>query len=440
MSVFQIQAKDTIVKLNHYATINAVQNFQWDPAFNEEQTEELGNAGFSSLSISPELTGSFESLATGSSYAILSRMWMDLDGSGNFLGYKFASGTPNAGTIHHTDLEFTTFDLIVAKQANDAFTRSDFFPRVSLSSISFSGDANGNARETYNFEGELMDVYRDPYHDIISLPCTRDSSTQCTAESGIPFDTEAGALTSTTHTVIALQVNEEVIPDTDITVGDSAAPGTGPYVITITGSQTIPVGARIMVWLFVDTPGTFPTIYNPTSARFVRANKIDMWLVKTSEVDIDALADGALNGQAFNDTSFWLRVQSFDMNIDLRREALRQIKRNDNQTSVYYRAATYPLQITANATTFETDLDDWVRIQEGNATPSSKTDTVNLGNFDGKEVQLVVRYYYNTTVIQTMALTDARVTGMGNSTSVGGRGEVNWTLSGSVWRLEGDDV
>lgn len=442
MSTFQVQAKDAIYSINDMDTVNAMQNFNWDPAFNEELTEELGNAGYSSQSISPELSGSFDVNATGSTVALLSRMIQDLDGSGNFLGYKFNVATPNAGTIRHTDLEYAVFDLIGKKKENEIFTRSEFFPRVFLSTMNFSGDANGNASESYSFEGQFMDIYRGDYRDIISKPATRTTATTATlVDTDFRLDLETPTNgTTPTHTIIAVQVNEDVYTEGagEITaVSDSV--GAGPAIITFTG-VTLPAGARIMVWAYKITPGTFPVVYNPTSARFVRANQIDIWIVKQSTVDISALADGALMTQSFTDSDAFLRVQSFDLSVDLRREVLRQIKKTDNLSSIYYRAATYPLNITASANTFESDLDDWRRLVDATAVPASAADTLNLADFDGKEFQLVIRYYYNGTAIQTMAFTDARVTGMSMSNSVGGRGEVSWSFTGSEIVIEGANV
>lgn len=441
MSVFQVQAKDAIYSINQYSTINAMQNFNWDPAFNEEYTEELGNEGYSSQSISPEITGSFDVNATGSTVAILNRMLMNLDAVGDFQGYTFATGTPNTGTIRGADLEYCVFDLIGSKKTNEVFTRAEFFPRCFLSTLAFSADANGNASETYSFEGQLTDIYRSPYHDLISHPAVyaSASSVDILDETFFCDIPSGGTVTTPTHFIIAVQVNEVVYGLTDIdNVDDNTA--AGPITITFVAGISIPVGARVMVWTYKETPGSFPSVYNPTTARFVRANNIDMWIVDVGTVDIEGLADGALITQAFTNTDSFLRVQSFDMNIDLRREVLRQIRKSGDLSAVYYRAATYPLQVTASASTLESDLEAWRKITGASASPADGNDTLDLDSFDGKVFQLVVRYYVGDEVVQTMAFTDARVTGMSQSMSVGGRGEVSWSFTGSKIVIEGDDV
>jgi hypothetical protein len=62
--VFQIQAKDSIVKLGPFDTINAVQDLNLEPRFNEEYYSEMGNANFTSQSRQPETAGSFSVTAT----------------------------------------------------------------------------------------------------------------------------------------------------------------------------------------------------------------------------------------------------------------------------------------------------------------------------------------------------------------------------------------
>ena len=442
MAQFHVQAKDVIYRIGDLPTINGIQNFSWDPTFNEEYLQELGNVAYVDTSIEPEISGSFDSTSTGSAYALLSKMIYTRDGSGGFTGYLYNGVTPNTGTIKPADLEFAIFDLIGPKKIDGVWSRTEFFPRVFLSSIAFAGDAAGNATETYNFEGQLAEVYRTPSHDIITKPATYTSATSVTlVDTAFFLDTETGEVSvggAPTHTFIAALIDDQVYDDTFVADINDAA-GAGPAVISFSG-LTVPVGARVSILVYANTPGAFPTVVNPVSANFIRANSIDIWLVDPATVDIDALADGALMTQAFNASDFFLRVQSFDMNIDLRREALRQIKKQAG-SSIYYRSSTYPLNITANASTFESDLDAWRRIIGEPATVTNAfADKLDLAKFTGKTFQLVARYYYNNTPIQTLAFIDATVTGMGSSTGVGGRTEVNWSFTGSNFRLEGDDV
>jgi len=443
MSVFQVQSKDVTYRIHDGNAINGLQNFSWDPAFNEEFLEELGNVNYVATSTEPEVSGSFDVLSTGSAYALLSQMIMTLNGSGGFTGYLYASGTPNTGTITSADLEFAQFDIVGPKRTNGNWTRSEFFPRVFLSSISFSGDAAGNAQTSYGFEGQLAEVYRSPSQDIVSKPAIYASATTLTLlDTAFRCQQEVpgtGTVTSPTHTIIAVLINENVYDDSFVTGVDDAI-GVGPITITMAATAPVPVGARITVLCYADTPGAFPVTVNPVTPDFVRANSMDIWLVATSTVDINALADGAFITQNFNDSDLFLRVQSFDINVDLRRETLRQIKQQAG-SSIYYRGATYPLQVSANASTFESDLDDWRKLINELAVPvDAFDDKLDLAKFTGVTYQLVVFYYYNGTPIQAVGLLDATVTGMSSSVGVGGRAEISWSFSGSNLRIEGDDV
>lgn len=443
MATFHVQAKDVIYRIHDVDTINGMQNFNWDPAFNEEFLEELGNPSYSGTSVEPEVSGSFDVTSTGGAVALLTKMIMTLDGSGGFTGYKFLPGTPNVGTINPADLEFAVFDLIGPIVTNGAWNRSEFFPRVFLSSLSFSGDASGNAAASYNFEGQLAEVYRNPAQDIITKIATYTSATTFTlSDTAYRLDSEAGETSVTptpTNTYIAALIDDQVYDDSFLVDIDDQV-GAGPVIITMTAAAPVPVGARITVLAYADTAGTFPVVVNPQSANFVRANQMDLWLVSVATIDIDGLADGALQSQAFADNDAFLRVQSFDINIDLRREALRQIKQTGS-SSIYFRAATFPLQVTGSASTFASDLQDWATIIGEDAAPTDPFDNkIDIAKFEGITYQLVARYYFNGTPMQTIAFIDATVTGMSTSTGVGGRTEVNWSFSGSNFRIEGVDV
>lgn len=449
MPTFQVQAKDVIYRIHDNPTINGLSNFNWDPAFNEEFLEELGNSSYLATSVEPEVSGSFDQTDPGSVCALLAKMIMTLDASGGFTGYEWVSGAPNNKNFTGVDLENAVFDLIGPVQTGGSWQRSEFFPRVFLSSLSFSADASGNATASYGFEGQLAEVYRSDAtgvgHDIITKLATYTSATTYTlSDMAFRMNSEAGEAgvmaVSPTHIYIASLIDENVYSDAFLSNIDDQL-DVGPIIVTLTG-VTIPVGARITVLVYNNTAGsTFPTVTNPVTTRFIRGNKVDMWLVAVGTVDIDGLAPGALSSQAFTDADQFLRVQSFDLNIDMRREALRQLKLQAG-SSIYYRSSTYPLQITASATTFASDLDDWRRIiGEAATVVDAHDDKLDIAKFEGITYQLVVRYYNAANVaIQTMALIDATVTGMSYSTSTGGRTEVNWSFAGSNWKIEGEDV
>lgn len=457
MAIFQVQSKDTVVKLNWYTALNSIQNFEWTPAFNEEYYKELGNEGYAAYSIQPDLTGSFDMTATGSTVAFLRRMIQDFS-AGEFNGYKAGapdSTTHNDATITGADLEFAVFDVIEAKKPHEVFSRSTILPRCMLSSLSMRADSNGTASETYSFEGELADVFRSPYHDLVSIPLTRQgASTTVLAVPDVPgtgnpyaVDVSGGPSIADAEWIIAYLMVEEV--RIDGTVANIVAQYTSNVfdgTITLQSPHTAALGQRVHAIIYKKTAGSFPTMGTPpANARFVRADDISIWLVKKSDIDLYAQADlnaGAVT-TALTDARLFLRVQSADINIDLRREALRQIKKSKNG-SIYYRAATYPLNITASATTLESDLADWSRMQGkdfGGAEVSTTIDLtklLNLLDFESQEWQLVMRYYKSDTLLQTTALCDAKITNRSTRVAVDGRAEVTWNFTGSLIKISGD--
>lgn len=435
--VFQIQAKDAVLKIGNYAAINAVQSFDWDPTFNEEYFEQLGDDTYMGYAIAPEVSGSFEMGATGSTVAFLKRMINRFDND-EYNGYMAGTVADNAGTIRGRDLEYTVFDLIEAKKANEQFTRSLLLPRAHLSTLSFSMDTTGRATETYSFEGDLAEVYRNATRDISTIPVTRtvgslESSVTVADPVTYALDVPGGANESdATHLIHCLYIDDVRVEAEDLNPVWAADSFTGD--IDVDGVE-VKQGARLSLVIYAKNPGDFPTIPHPTSARFVRADDIDIWLISRQTLDLSNLADGALNSTVFPDNDLFLRVQSASLNIDLRREALRQIRKNNRNTSVFYRAATYPLQITADATTMETTLLDWQKLAG-----LTSGDVLDLGSFENQEWQIVIRYYHGDDVLQTMALLDARVNGRGTSLSVGGRSEITWSFTGSDVVIEGSNV
>lgn len=457
-TVFQIQGKDSVVKLNWYTALNSIQNFQWTPAFNEEYYKELGNEGYAATSTEPDLSGSFDMQATGSTVAFLRRMIMAFTGPGEFNAYK--AGTPdltthNAGTVTGKDLEFAVFDLIENKKANEVFDRSTILPRCLLSGISIKADANGTATETYSFEGELAEVFRTPYHDLISVPLTRDATTPTTKMmvpnvpgTGLPYKVEVSAGTNVANAdyIIAyMMIDDKRINGVSTEMTPNWTMMTFNGFINLINGNTAPLGARLALVIYAKTAGSFPTLGAPPStARFLRSDDVSIWLVKKTDIDLYAQSD--LNGgavtTALTDARLFLRVQSCDINVDLRRQVLRQIKKSSNG-SIYHRAATYPLNITASATVFETDMADWSRLQGKDFTGSEVATTIdltkvlNLTDFENLNWQLVVRYYKGSTLLQTTALCDAQVSGRSYRVASDGRAEVTWNFTGSLFKVSG---
>lgn len=440
MEIFAIGSQDALVRINNYAALNAIQSLDWQPNLNEETYSELGNEDNTAQSIAPELSGSFESTATGSTVAFLKRMIQDFDPVTHaFRGYK--AGDPatadNEGTIRHRDLEFACFDLSEVKKPNDIFDRTTLFPRAYLSGISFSASVDGTATETYSFEGDLLRIYPAPYHDVISLPVSRTSSTSVEVPAGYSIDVPGGLLGGTDWVLAGLFVDEQQIETAALAVAENS----GTYTVTITDGRTIANGARVQIIAYRAVPGAAPTIEYPTSSRFTKADQIDVWLVPTSSQDIVAALDNgdSLNDLTFSEEDFWLRVQNSEMNLDLSREPLRQIKRTNNRSSVYHRKLNYPIPVTGSVTVLETNFSDWRKMQ-GLPAPTSGDDYLELGKFENRTFQLVVRYYYLGTTVQTMVMLDARVAGRGSRIGVGSNSEISWSFNGSQWAVSGSNV
>jgi hypothetical protein len=429
---FELQAKDCVIAIGGFAAASSLQSFQWDPQFNEQQHSQLGDETYTGISHTIEISGSMESEATGSTVALLKRMILVKDADGSIIDYM--AGIPggpddsNAGTIRTRDFERAHFDLAFLKAPDSLFDQAELLPSVYLTQISFSADVNGTARETYSFAGDDGLAFPAPFHDVRGLLVTRVDDTTLANTSGVLLDTEGTPDTDATHRIAFLQLGTDQIPASELTVDDVSQE------ITLLGGKTVKAGVRAAVIVYKKVPGAMPEITNATTARWVKANHIDIFLVKKSVVDVAAMADGELNAFDFSDGDRFLRAQSFSLSIDLRREPQREIRKRKN-TPVYHRSVTYPLAITASVNVNEQGLSTWAKLQG-----KGESDILNLSDFEAYDCQIVVRYYKDNGVLQTMALCDARVNGKGAQVSVGGRAEVAWSFAGSDIVIEGSNA
>lgn len=427
--VFRVQAKDTLIRFGNYDVLNAVQNFSWDPSFNEEYLEELGNAAYAGYSATPEVSGSFDMTATGATVSILKRMIAKYNsGTGAFEG--FMAGAPstanNAGRIIPTDLRNAQFDLLELKSTSEALHRTTVFPRCFLSGMSFGADVNGNATESYQWEGILGEVYKGIYRSVVVTPVEWvDADTVSIINDAGYTDYDLAQ-----YTLLYLLAGDKKILAANLTV----VPGT-PDTINLTGGNTITIDQRLMLVMHLTTPAnTMPTITYPTTARFVKADKVSLWMVKKSDIDLSTFKTaGDLNAQAFTSAQQLLRVQSFDANVDMRMETLRQLAQNTDGVAIYHREPTYPLNVTASVTMLERELQDWARF-------AGQTDKLTVAGLVDQEWQLVVRYFVGATVVQTMAFLDMKISGRSASVGVGGSAEESWSLTGSDFVIYGAAV
>jgi len=458
MSIFQLQAKDSVVRIGGSSgadCLNGIQSLSWDSAMNAENLEELGNQNYTGKMVQPSVSGSFEARSSGSVAAMLGRMIYTIDAQGEFGGYL---GSGNGHLIRETDFQFACFDLIESQRANEIFDRSTIIPRAYLSQLSISANADGTATESYSFDADLLEVYRAPLHDLISVAPLRKAGGAASTTVVLPagFAVETATLDAAAQwKVHALDIDGRRVPASKLDVTpaatDRGTTGQDELVLsTVAQTEGIEVtkGAKLSVIMYRKTPGSFPTISYPTQARFVKADSINIWLVdpltvievggqtRTVEAHLDAGVD--LNAIPFAESDLFLRVQSVDFSVDLARDELREIRKNDRGTPVYFRAAKYPLNVSSSLSATVTDLNDWAKIQGKNAMGSGTPDILNLADFEGKEWMIVTRYYKANTTLQTVALMDALVDGMGQNVSVGGRSERTWSFTGSKIAIKGN--
>lgn len=423
--VFQVQSKDSVVKFNAFDAINAVQNLNLDPRFNEEYYSEMGNANFTDVSNQPETGGSFDVTATGSIAATLARMNYNYSTQ----AYQFDPVTKgNAFSMNEVDLENMIFDLVNLKQPGLTFSQAGLIPNCQLSSISFRVDSNGTGSESYSFDASIQEEFYKPYHDMVSVPMA--TLTSGTIQVPAAYQSFIG---SGTHNIMY------VFKDNQKFRGSIASPQatwTSQFVITVPTAvfATAAPFDRVMAVLYKIVPGTFPTIYYPTSARFVRGDRADVWLV----------ASGVTG---FSDSNRLLRCQSVDVNVPLNRDKLTEIKRNNDSTTTYFRAINYPLSITANLQLNETTLQQWADLQLKTLNESASVSVVDANNVmnlsDFTDLQLIIKYYKrgnDVTPLCTITMFDINITAFSERQQVGGRGERTLGFTGSRISIVGNTL
>lgn len=495
----QILGSDKNIRLNDSTMTGMFQSFNWNPSFNAEDIFELGRDTKVATALELETQGSFDLLSIGGTAGILARMIAKRDTNNAFLGYLFGyildSGTATAGsttttledttktwtvdqyagmtvtittgtgsgqsrtivsntatvltvatwtapdatsvyqitggnngyTLTQTDLRECVFDVIEIEKSDQLnYDRAVVLPRCFLTSLSGRADANGNATETMNFSGDFVVGAPSPFHVVRSVPGTWTSGSTFTL-----LDT---TVASTTHALMYAYIDERRIRTSLSSDTITAALGAAGL-ITITG-YTIPATARLhaIVWDNTSPTSTYPSVQ---SGDRVTPN----FHVKGWQADIYIAPADATNPAQ---SEKWLKVQSCDWNIDLRTEALRQIAYNAAGTAIYCRLPTYPLDISMNATVYESDWADWKAILD----PAVKTFAgggdpyVNTYDFAPTSMvdsfAVVVQYRTKTgSLLQTWRFTDMRIDGYGSRVQVQGRSEISWTFRGTQFQLVG---
>lgn len=436
MAILQVLGTDKALRMNDQVLLNLVTSFDWAPSFNAADIFELGNSGKVDTALEIETSGSFEMSSVGNTAGLLARMKVVRDGSGNFTGYLYNSGSSvgkNQYTLTQDDLAELRFDLILHEKTDQkTFNRSVYLPQCFLTGLSGRIDTNGMASESYNWQGAFVAGFPAPYHDIRSVAATRTSTTTATL-----LDT---AVATATHTAAFVMVDGQVFTNvtTDPTYFTLGAAGL--LTLTTTEGYTIPVGAYIQACVYKTTPGTtFPTV--TAAQRFRTAGAVPISYVKgfMANVYIAPLVNGTPTA-----AEKWLRVQSMDWNIDLRMETLKQIALNTQGTAIYARVPTFPISISANISCVESDWNDWKRVLTAGTKTFAGTGNVhdNTTDFAPKNIDpdfgIIVDYFTKAgTRVQNWQFLDMRMDGYGTRQSVGGRGEVSWSLKGTQFQLNG---
>ena len=431
--VFQVQAKDSVVSLGPFDTINAVQDLNLEPRFNEEYYSEMGNIDFTSQSRQPETAGSFAVTSTGSLPSILARMRYDYGTQTYPFDPAHLSPLPNTFVFTEQDLEFLVFDLIDKKQPGLNFSQATLVPNAQLTGITIRVDSTGTASETFSFEAQLQEEYFAPYHDIISVPL--QTVTSGTAQVPAAF---SATVNSGTYNILYVFQDNTKFKGKFTNYPNPDATWTNNTTITVVSAQffgfrTAAPFDRVVAVLQKRVPGTFPTIFYPTSARFVRGDRADVWLI--------------LSGTNFNDFNRLLRAQSVDINIPIRRVKLTEIKRNNDLTTIYYRSTDYPIQIASTLTLNETDLQQWANLQNKTLNTAATQASIDINNVmnlvDFTGLRIVVRYYLagnDVTPLCEVRVDDCFVTAWGERQRIGTHAERTLSVTGSKLTITGNTL
>lgn len=412
--VFQVQAKDSVVRLNAFEAINAVQNLNLDPRFNEEYYTEMGNPNFTAQSRQPETEGSFEVTATGSVAAMLARM------NFNYTNQTYAFDPTTKGnvfTFTEVDMDKMIFDLLNLKRPGDTFTDATLVPAAQLTDLSLRIDSTGTGSESYRFVANLQESFYKPYNDMVSVPLV-------TLSSGTAQIPAAYGINSGTHAIMYVFKDNQKFDNTQASF-TAATTITVPTAVFTTSAPF----DRVMGVLYSRTVGAFPTIYYPTTARFVRGDRADVWLI--------------VSGTAGSDANRLLRCQSVDITVPINSDKLTEIRRNNDQNTTYFRGVNFPLSITSNVVLTETTLQQWASLQGKTLNESAPVTPVDVNNrftlADFSAMKLIVKYYVkgNDSPLTTVTLNNIQITGFSERQQTGGRAERTLGYTGSEIQIVG---
>lgn len=412
------QAKDTVYTLNGYGALSGLQRFNYSYSANEEDIDEIGNANTVATPTDPETSLSFEITDTGNLAAVLARMRFD------YATQEYEAGvttdiTTNAFSFTEDDLQYLIFTAGEYKAPGDVFDQAVLFPYNFANSISISLSADGIGTVSIDAAGALFKPLYKPYHTARAYAVQYASDTTVDMPGG-------WGVSSGTHNLLGMEINNQIVEDTNLSWSDSDT-------IEIAGGDTVDDDDRIMVWAFERTASaSVPAIDYVNTIRFVKPDRINIWLIPS--------------GTAAGSTDNYLRVQSLDMTVDLGREELKEIARNETKSAIFYRAPQYPLDITGSIRIFESTLDKFAQLQGKTLNESATTSSIDTENVldsnDFIDAKVIVEWYKygSDSPIQRMTCDNVAITGFDSTQEVNGRKEATWNLKTSDFLIEGFDV
>jgi hypothetical protein len=430
-SINQALSSDKILRVNDFELLGMVSSFDWTPDLSPQDIYEFGNQAKVDTSLELRTSGTIEFGSIGNTAGILARMIPSRDAvTGAFGGYMYNSGGANGKngyTLTEADLAETRFDLIQHERPNSkSFSRSLWFPRCSLASMTGGARADGFATESYAFRGADLGGFNTPYHDIRSIPAVRASGTTAQlADSAM-----------TGYTLAFVQVNDRKFRNSTTSDATKFSMSVGGLLtLTTTEGYTLAVDADIQAVVYKTSGSTtFPQITSQmrgTSAFYVRGFQSNIYIAP-------ATPTAPLSTEQF------LCVQSLDWTIDFGLQELQQIARNDKGTAVYFQTPTFPFDISANATVYESDWKDWFAIMTGKTNTDVYTSHYEFAPASLKTSFAIVCEYWTknnpAAKIQVTTFGDMAPSGRGVRTGLRGRGEVSWSFRGTKVQIQGFNV
>jgi len=411
-------SKDTVYTLNGFGALTGLQRFNYSYSANEEEIYEIGNSVTAATSTDPETSLSFEVTDTGALAALFARMRYDYTSQDYEAGVTLDIDT-NVFSFTEDDLQYLIFTAGEYKAPGDIFDSATILPYHFVDSIGIRLTSDGVGSVSIDASGSLFQPIYKPYHTTRAYPVQYASDTTVDIVGG--WNVASG-----THGVLALEVNNKIIEDTNLAW--SAAD-----TVTISGGDTVATDDRLMLWAFELTPSSsLPSLDYVNTIRFVKPDRINIWLIPS----------GTAAGAGEN----YLRVQSLDFTVDLAREQLQEIARNEQGSAVFYQAPQYPLDITGSIGIYETTLAKFAELQGKTLNESATTGTIDANNIlssnDFQDAKIVVEWYRygSSSPIQRLTCDNVAITGYDSTQEVRGRKEGTWSFRTSDFLLQGFDV